>query len=45
MEDRPQKVVEAIQQNRKIQAIKLLRLENNIGLKEAKDAIDTEFID
>ena len=40
-------VVQEIQQllceHRKIQAIKLYRENQNVGLKEAKDAIDKEF--
>jgi hypothetical protein len=36
-------VQEAIRRNRKIDAIKLLREEQNIGLKEAKDIIDAQF--
>jgi hypothetical protein len=36
-------VQEAIRRNRKIDAIKLLREEQKIGLKEAKDIIDAHF--
>ena len=36
-------VQEAIRRNRKIEAIKLLREEQNIGLKEAKDIIDAQW--
>lgn len=33
-------ILAAIRANRKIKAIKLLREEQNIGLKEAKDVVD-----
>ena len=36
-------VQEAIRRNRKIDAIKLLREERKIGLKEAKDIIDAHY--
>jgi hypothetical protein len=36
-------VQEAMRRNRKIDAIKLLREEQKIGLKEAKDIIDAHF--
>jgi len=36
-------VQEAMRRNRKIDAIKLLRDEQKIGLKEAKDIIDAQF--
>jgi len=36
----PDKVIEAINRSRKIEAIKLLREEWNIDLKEAKDCVD-----
>jgi hypothetical protein len=36
-------VKEAIRRNRKIDAIKILREEQKIGLKEAKDIIDAHF--
>jgi hypothetical protein len=38
-------VQEAIRRNHKIEAIKLLREERKIGLKEAKDIIDGHFAD
>lgn len=34
------KVIAAIKANRKIDAIKVLREEQNLGLKEAKDVVD-----
>lgn len=36
----PREVVAALRQNKKIEAIKLLRESRNLGLKEAKDIID-----
>ena len=36
----PADVIEAIRSNRKIDAIKLLREHRNLGLKEAKHAVD-----
>ena len=36
----PSDVLEALHANRKIEAIKLLREHQNIGLKDAKDIID-----
>jgi ribosomal protein L7/L12 len=33
-------VVEALRKGNKVEAIKLLRLERNLGLKEAKDLVD-----
>lgn len=33
-------VMEALRTGKKIEAIKLLRLERNLGLKEAKDLVD-----
>ncbi len=36
----PDKVIEAIKRRHKIEAIKLLREEWNIDLKEAKDCVD-----
>ena len=36
----PEKVIEAIERRHKIEAIKLLREEWNIDLKEAKDCVD-----
>jgi hypothetical protein len=36
----PDDVLAAIRANRKIGAIKLLRVHQNIGLKEAKDIVD-----
>ena len=36
----PTDVIDAIQSNRKIDAIKLLREHRNLGLKEAKHAVD-----
>lgn len=36
----PAAVVAAIQQGRKIDAIKLLRAETGLGLKESKEAVD-----
>ncbi len=36
----PPDVLEALQRGRTIEAIKLLRTSRNMGLKEAKDAID-----
>ena len=38
-------VQEALRRNRKIDAIRLLREEHKIGLKEAKDIIDAHFAD
>ena len=35
-----QAVIDEIKQGRKIQAIKLFRKENGVGLKEAKEAIE-----
>ena len=40
----PQDVLAAIRANRKIDAIKLLREQRNLGLKEAKDVVDA-YID
>jgi hypothetical protein len=36
----PPPVIEALRSGKKIEAIKLLRLERNLGLKEAKDRVD-----
>ena len=36
----PDDVVAELQSNRKVSAIKLLRKQKNIGLKEAKDIVD-----
>jgi ribosomal protein L7/L12 len=36
----PQTAVAALRQGRMIEAVKLVRLEQNIGLREAKDLID-----
>jgi len=36
----PAPVIEALRTGKKIEAIKLLRLERNLGLKEAKDLVD-----
>lgn len=36
----PADVIEAIRSNRKIEAIKLLREDRNLGLKEAKETVD-----
>ena len=36
----PEDVLAAIHENRKIEAIKLLREHRNIGLKEAKEIVD-----
>ena len=36
----PAEVVAAIRANRKIEAIKLLRAERGVGLKEAKEAVE-----
>jgi hypothetical protein len=36
----PAEVITEIQANRKVSAIKLLRKQQNIGLKEAKDIVD-----
>ena len=36
----PDKVVEALKRGNKIEAIKLLRAQTGVGLKEAKDAVD-----
>ena len=36
----PPPVIEALRTGKKIEAIKLLRLERNLGLKEAKDLVD-----
>jgi hypothetical protein len=38
-------VQEAMRRNRKLDAIRLLREEQQIGLKEAKDIIDAHFAD
>lgn len=38
--DLPPSVVEALQQGRKIEAIKILRRERGLELKQAKDAVD-----
>lgn len=40
-QDLPPEVLAALQQGRKIEAIKLLRELKGIGLKEAKDAVDS----
>jgi hypothetical protein len=42
--DLPSDVIAEIQANRKVNAIKLLRAHQNIGLKEAKDIVD-DYID
>ena len=39
----PSDVLNAIHANRKIDAIKLLRTQQNLGLKEAKDIVDAYF--
>ena len=39
----PSDVKNAIHANRKIEAIKLLRKQQNLGLKEAKEIIDAYF--
>jgi len=36
----PPPVLDALRKGKKIEAIKLLRLERNLGLKEAKDLVD-----
>lgn len=36
----PQAVIEAISRNRKVEAIRLLREERNIDLKDAKEKVD-----
>jgi ribosomal protein L7/L12 len=36
----PQAVIEAISRNRKVEAIRLLREERNIDLKDAKEEVD-----
>lgn len=41
MKDFSPSVIDAIQRNRKLEAIKLLREETGIGLKDAKEAVDT----
>jgi hypothetical protein len=38
--DLPADVLEAVQANRKIDAIRLLREQRGLGLKEAKDIVD-----
>ena len=38
-----ERVQEAMRRNRKIDAIKILREEEGIGLKEAKDIIETQW--
>ena len=39
------KVIAALEANRKIEAIKVLRKEKNLGLKEAKDVVDAYIAD
>ena len=39
--DLPQTAIDAIWKGNTIEAIKIVRLEQNIGLKEAKDQVDT----
>lgn len=39
----PSDVKNAIHANRKIEAIKLLRKQHNLGLKEAKEIVDAYF--
>jgi hypothetical protein len=39
----PENVIAAIAGNRKIEAIKLLRREKNLGLKEAKEVVDAHI--
>ncbi len=41
--DLPDNVLDALRRGRKIEAIKLLRKQRGIGLKEAKDAVDQSF--
>lgn len=41
----PDKVVDALKRGNKIEAIKLLREQAGIGLKEAKDAVDASGIE
>lgn len=41
----PSDVLDALHNNRKIEAIKLLREHQNIGLKDAKDIIDAYTAD
>jgi len=43
--DLPPDVKAAAHANRKIEAIKLLRVQRNIGLKEAKEIMDAYFED
>ena len=41
----PQNVIDALRQGQKIKAIKLLRKQHGIGLKEAKDIVDQYLLD
>ena len=41
----PDKVVEALKRGNKIEAIKLLREQTGVGLKEAKEAVDASGIE
>ena len=41
----PDKVVEALKRGNKVEAIKLLREQTGVGLKEAKDAVDASGIE
>jgi len=41
----PQAAIEALEQGLKIQAIKLVRAETNLGLKEAKDLVERYLAD
>ena len=40
MEPLPEHIADLIRQGRKIEAIKLIREETGVGLKEAKDAVE-----
>jgi hypothetical protein len=40
----PDNVVEALRRGNKVEAIKLLRAQTGLGLKEAKDAVDASGI-
>jgi hypothetical protein len=41
----PDKVVDALRRGNKVEAIKLLREQTGVGLKEAKDAVDASGIE